>query len=271
MRCLAIPVLLLVAITSQAVERFCADDAIGRKLLCVEQNSRDNATRVEFHVTNGYDFPVTVSFEPLFTNMATDVSFPLIMTVPGGVRNRVYEAWRINPAARNTWRNNWVMRFGANEPNHDDTYRYRAPFQEGKNFRLIQGYGGSDSHQGEFHYSLDWDMPIGTPIHAARAGKVIHALDRFSGRAWDPSYKERTNTITILHADGTMAEYSHIGTGTLHVRLGQQVQEGDLLALSSDVGYSGGPHLHFRVFRLVRGTEYESLPIRFRDARIKTQ
>lgn len=260
------------AITANAApERFCANDTAGRSLLCVEQQSLEGNTRVEFNVVNSYDFPVTVTFRPTFVNMAADASFPYVMVIPAGVRKRVYSAWRTNPAEKNFWNNDWTMRFGPNEPRHNPTVRYRLPFPEEKNFRLIQGYGGSETHQDEFQYSLDWEMPIGTPVLAARAGKIIHAIDRFSGRSTDPSFKERTNTITLLHADGTLAEYSHIGTGTLKVKLGQQVKEGELLALSSDVGYSGGPHLHFRVFRLIRGTEYESLPVRFQDARGKNQ
>lgn len=47
-----------------------------------------------------------------------------------------------------------------------DNYAYSLPFEKGSRFRIVQGYGGLFSHR---HIAaLDFEMPIGTPICAAR-------------------------------------------------------------------------------------------------------
>ena len=82
----------------------------------------------------------------------------------------------------------------------------------------------------------------------------------------------RTNLITIEHADGSVAAYSHLTLNGVHVTAGQQVLAGDAIGLSGNTGNTGGfPHLHFslhpcRSLPGLGGTDNcPSMPMNFRN------
>ncbi|MEM9303482.1 MAG: M23 family metallopeptidase [Pseudomonadota bacterium] len=145
-------------------------------------------------------------------------------------------------------------------------YRYRLPFRAGKRFYVGQAFGGTATHTEEqSYYAVDFGMPVGTPILAARGGIVMHAEEDFFGSGLDPArYAERANNVRILHADGTMALYAHLELESVAVRPGQRVEAGELLGLSGNTGLSSGPHLHFVVQRNV-GLKLVSIPFVFDD------
>ncbi|MEN9211016.1 MAG: M23 family metallopeptidase [Thermostichus sp. DG02_2_bins_29] len=110
--------------------------------------------------------------------------------------------------------------------------------------------GKSDGHTG-----YDWEMPIGTPILAAAAGRV--SLARAEPEFYCPllGRSVRGLRIRILHelASPTGPErfetlYAHLSQ--IQVREGQKVFPGEVIGLSGNSGCSGGPHLHFEVRRL---------------------
>lgn len=120
---------------------------------------------------------------------------------------------------------------------------YVLPYPVGTSYRLNQGNCSGFGHSGFWTFGYDFVMNTGTIVSAARAGVVDHAQDG----ALDGD-RNRTNLITIRHADGTVALYSHLTNGGVHVTIGQTVQQGDVIGLSGDTGNTGGlPHLHFSV------------------------
>jgi murein DD-endopeptidase MepM/ murein hydrolase activator NlpD len=141
------------------------------------------------------------------------------------------------------------------------------PYTVGETYRLNQGNCSGFGHSGFWQYGYDFEMPIGTVITAARDGEVVHAQD---GAA--DGDRARTNLITIEHADGSVALYSHLTLNGVHVTAGQQVLAGDTIGLSGDTGNTGGlPHLHFslhpcRSLPGLPGTDNcPSMPINFRN------
>lgn len=88
----------------------------------------------------------------------------------------------------------------------------------------------------KMHTGVDFAAPKGTPIRAAKDGLVIFA-DTKGG------YGE---TIIIKHDQKYMTLYGHASKLIAHV--GQEVRQGDIIALVGDTGRSTGPHLHFEVF-----------------------
>ena len=120
------------------------------------------------------------------------------------------------------------------------------PFKSGLSYKIFQGYNGRETHRGE--NSLDFGLKIGDEIHAAFGGKVVKIEQGNSGRCARPECAENNNYVVIEHQDGSFAEYVHIIKNGARVKIGEEVKAGQLIAISGDVGYATGPHLHFSVF-----------------------
>ena len=86
-----------------------------------------------------------------------------------------------------------------------------------------------------FHSGLDIGGDYGMPIHAAASGVVIES-------GWIGGYG---NTIMIEHGNGIVTLYGH--NESLAVGVGQQVNQGDVIAYCGSTGNSTGPHCHFEV------------------------
>lgn len=84
-----------------------------------------------------------------------------------------------------------------------------------------------------FHTGVDFDGEIGTPIHAAGAGKVI-----FSGR------RSGYGLLLIIdHSKGLTTYYGHCSR--LLLQRGDRVNRGQVIALMGASGRTTGSHLHF--------------------------
>ena len=121
-------------------------------------------------------------------------------------------------------------------------------------FKMTQGFGQNlnkfykkDGKKG--HGGVDWAMPNGTPIYAPCDGEVIFTSDPESSKrtGWGVTilsdeifkYKGKNVRMSCLHA--------HLKEGSLKVKRGNKVKQGELIALSNNTGQSTGPHLHFGI------------------------
>ncbi|HUF77265.1 MAG TPA: M23 family metallopeptidase [Longimicrobiales bacterium] len=141
---------------------------------------------------------------------------------------------------------------------------YAVPFGGSARRPLIQGFEGEGTHLGSMRYSLDFGMPRGTPVLAAREGVVLYLQDGFTQGGADPALLERANLVVIAHRDGTMASYGHLEPG-IEVAVGDTVREGEALGRSGRTGFAGQPHLHFHVGVRMLGEPGRTIPIRMRD------
>ena len=89
------------------------------------------------------------------------------------------------------------------------------------------------------HEGIDFDVPVGTPVLAASAGKVIQA-GTIAGYG---------TIVKIQHAKRIQTVYAHLSK--LAVKKGQTVNRGEIIAYSGNSGLSTGPHLHYEV--IVKG------------------
>lgn len=100
------------------------------------------------------------------------------------------------------------------------------------NGSVVSGFG---MRWGRLHEGIDITAPTGTPIWAAAAGTVIHA-------GWLGGYG---NLVVIDHGNGLATAYAH--ASVILVAVGQEVAQGETVALVGSTGNSSGPHLHFEV------------------------
>lgn len=99
---------------------------------------------------------------------------------------------------------------------------------------------------GEFHRGRDFAAQCGTDVFAAASGKVTFA-------GWHPY--GGGNRVVIDHGNGLETTYNHLSS--FNVSVGQNVNRGDVIALSGTTGASTGCHLHFEV--MVNGQVVEPL------------
>lgn len=197
-------------------------------------------------------------------NVRTRPALPARFVLPGQARRSLVT---IEPdAADRSWRYRFESAAVPGPPGalHDADATYLPPVASGETFTIGQAFGGGFSHTTpQSYHAVDIDMPVGTPVHAARAGVVMDQARYFHGRGDDPErHGPRANYVRVLHEDGTMAVYAHLDYEGVMVRPGQAVLEGDLIGRSGDTGFATGPHLHFVIQRNT-GMRLESVPFVF--------
>ncbi|RED91585.1 M23 family metallopeptidase [Marinoscillum furvescens] len=129
---------------------------------------------------------------------------------------------------------------------HDDTYVYQLPYQSGESHRIDQGYLERPTHMDQ--YALDFHMDTGTKICAIRDGKVMNVVQKHNRGCPDKSCGQYNNFVQVMHADGSIADYSHLQKNGALVKIGDEVKAGDVIALSGATGQASGPHLHLEVY-----------------------
>jgi murein DD-endopeptidase MepM/ murein hydrolase activator NlpD len=126
-----------------------------------------------------------------------------------------------------------------------DTYVYNLPFKEGTRHKVIQGYGGRFSHTNKA--ALDFSMPEGTPVYAAREGTIYSYKDD-SNEGGPFTNERKANYIIIKHSDGSFSCYWHLKQNGVVIKKGF-VAKGQLIGYSDRTGFVLWPHLHFAVKR----------------------
>ncbi|MCG2616724.1 M23 family metallopeptidase [Terrimonas sp. NA20] len=127
-----------------------------------------------------------------------------------------------------------------------DPYEYGLPFEKGESFRVVQGYGGLFSHA---HVAaIDFAMPVGTSVRAAREGIMYSYKDDSDEGGMFEDNKSSANYIIIKHDDGSFGCYWHLAKNGVLVKKGR-VSKGQEIALSGATGLVIRPHLHFSVKR----------------------
>ena len=144
----------------------------------------------------------------------------------------------------------------------DKDYAYQLPYEKGKAFKIIQGY---NSTLGTHHNqnALDFKMPVGTPICAARDGVVFETVDYFTKGGPSVKYEHKGNHIYIRHSDGTFAVYYHLKYHGVAVKTGQKVKKGEIIGYSGKTGQALVPHLHFKVRYTKKGSDPMDIPTKF--------
>lgn len=88
------------------------------------------------------------------------------------------------------------------------------------------------------HRAIDIAAPIGTPIVAADAGRVVTSEYNRGGYG---------RMIVIDHGNGYRTLYAHLNAS--FVGVGESVSRGQLIGHCGTTGWSTGPHLHLEIIR----------------------
>lgn len=139
---------------------------------------------------------------------------------------------------------------------------YKLPWPAGVTYFITRAWASGECNHGS--HAVDVAMPIGSPIVAMRSGIVMVAQETSSDCGCTAG--NAGNKLIIRHVpdDGLYDWYAHFGRYTMTVRAGDSVEQGQVLALSDQIGYTcgssvcapgtchlgncnPGAHLHFHV------------------------
>ncbi len=86
------------------------------------------------------------------------------------------------------------------------------------------------------HQGIDIASPLGTPIKASSAGKVIYSSNTIKGYG---------NLIILRHSEELVTVYAHNQMNL--VEEGSSVERGQTIGRVGQTGRATGPHLHFEI------------------------
>jgi lysostaphin len=123
-----------------------------------------------------------------------------------------------------------------------DEKRWSGAFRHPTSGRMSTRFGVKRIVNGKlltdyFHSGQDFAAPIGTPIHAAAAGRVLVA---------HTGWKLHGNVVVIDHGRGVISISIHM-TKVL-VKEGDEVEAGQVVGTVGKTGRASGPHLHYGIY-----------------------
>ncbi|MCW3059483.1 MAG: mepM, partial [Capsulimonas sp.] len=168
-------------------------------------------------------FTVTVTVNVAGDNLALSRKLPV--TLDSGGKRSIHVLYLKAQDASRAWRYQFVFQAHAGERRRGEPkpYVYALPYAN-SNYRVSQGNLGTFSHfQGsQCEYAIDWVMPVGTVVRAARGGTVVAVRSDSNRGGPDPSFANDGNYVIVKHGDGTFGEYCHLKLHGNLVALGQR-------------------------------------------------
>gem|GEM_PF-2164165 len=115
------------------------------------------------------------------------------------------------------------------------------PFTMPLDYRRVSSPFGMRIHpvfgEPRFHTGVDLAAPAGTPIYATASGIVEMAVN---GRGYGKH-------IVLRHGDGYSTYYAHLSLFAGALKVGQWIEQGQVIGYVGRTGTATGPHLHYEV------------------------
>lgn len=214
------------------------------QITCLTQEQQGNQFMI--YLQPGVHADMTVGLKWTLTNMVADYQAPEPIVLKAGERTLVGKL-RFASSAGGTYQVGTTgLRYGDVRVTQD-TYVYGLPWQAGETYTCGNAWNGFGAHRGDYAQALDFTMPVGTRVVAARDGVVFAVENRFNQGGNDPGLGDKANYVYIRHDNGTYGRYLHFRQNGVVVAVGQPVRQGQLIGYSGNTGWSTEPHLHFDV------------------------
>ncbi len=249
-------------------------------LPCFGQKFSDGMVRIsteqqadgKFLIYGEHDYlaPISVWLEfSTLKNLTPNGAVPYKAVIKAGEKKKLLLTLTPKPKAKTDIKYVYKYTLGDyTKARHQIDYAYCLPFLDKATYKLSQGYFGKFSH--EKQHCIDFDMPEGTEIVAAREGTVIAMRKDSDQGGATRDFADLCNYVIIYHADGTFANYLHFKKDGVMVSVGQQIKKGESIGYSGNTGWSSGPHLHFEVYQPnTMLPEKKTIPTKFRVAKGK--
>jgi murein DD-endopeptidase MepM/ murein hydrolase activator NlpD len=253
-----------------AGEQAFEESQVERRLVLPEIKLTRRVTRdgIAVLAQNTYFAPIHLAFRvrPL-ENVAADTPSRGVKVLPPRSETELIVVGKVVPQSEARFEYEFQYLPGEPGATHAPAQPYRLPYAVASAVRVSQAFPSTSTHgDAGSRHAIDFVMPIGTYVHAAREGVVIEVASDFYESGADHLVDgPRANIVRVLHDDGTMALYVHLNWNSIRVVPGQRVRRGEHLADSGNTGFSTGPHLHFVVQRNEDG-QLVSVPVEFAGA-----
>ncbi len=87
------------------------------------------------------------------------------------------------------------------------------------------------------HRGIDYAAPVGTPVLAVADGVVVH-------RGW---FGGNGNLVKIQHHNGYVSSYAHLSRYAAGLKVGDRVEQKQVIGYVGQTGLATGPHVCFRI------------------------
>ncbi|MEM7359765.1 MAG: M23 family metallopeptidase [Pseudomonadota bacterium] len=243
-----------------------ADCDISEEDLCVYQEKEGD--HIAIFARNRKAFEISVELQFWLRNMHLAEPDKNQFVVSANSEQKLATLVITDPYARSGMQYSYWWVPGDFNAKHDGKSLYRLPYKLGSTFYVGQSCNSTGTHQGSHaRNAIDFVLPVGTPVHAARGGTVVDLHEVSNSGGLSTMHYDKGNFVQIKHADGTIASYHHLRTMGVKVDLGEHVEAGDFIAYSGDTGYSSGPHLHFVVLQPESPRKTNSISVTWMAAR----
>ncbi len=140
-----------------------------------------------------------------------------------------------------------------------------TPWPCGVSYRVTQGHNVG-SHVGVYNaWAWDFGIPVGGELTAPAPGVVSHVRMNSTVGGCDAAYAADANYLVIDFGDGTSASFTHLQANSTTLRVGDRVEQGDVVGRVGLSGYVCGAHLHFSIVETCGNASCPTIPASFVD------
>lgn len=99
----------------------------------------------------------------------------------------------------------------------------------------------------KFHHGIDVALPVGTPLVAPADGEVVHKSADWHALPGSAQNKNSGGNVLVMkHGPKDYIVFYHLQKPS-HLKVGDKVERGQVVAYSGNTGRSTGPHLHMEL------------------------